>query len=288
MAACPNLQNDSEFIRLAVTAKHAAAKIGEQFDMPLALIVIDTLSAAGNFKDANDAAEGQRVMNRLAELSRQTGAFVLAVDHFGKNVDGGTRGTTAKEAAADVVLAFLADRAISGTVSNLRMALRKLRGGAVGTETPFMLRVIDMGEGNSTCVVEWQETAKEQRGSQPIQERWPKGLKIFKSALTLVLVGQGKPMRPYGSDGIAVRAVSLDTVRHEFMATYPADGEDAKAKAATKRQAFNRALKEARDRELIGSRTIDGTDHIWLAVEDAGATGSSGTRMEPNVTSSVT
>ena len=136
------------------TAKQAAQKIRDQFDLPLALIVIDTLSAVGNFKDANDAAEGQRIMNRLAELSRQTGAFVLAVDHFGKAVETGTRGSSAKEAAADVVLALLADREINGTISNMRMALRKLRGGKVGTETPFDLRVVNLGF-ETTCVVEW-------------------------------------------------------------------------------------------------------------------------------------
>ena len=137
---CPNLQDNGDFNKLVATAKQAAQNIRDQFDLPLALIVIDTLSAAGNFKDANDAAEGQRIMNRLGELSRQTGAFVLAVDHFGKAVETGTRGSSAKEAAADVVLALLADREINGTISNTRMALRKLRGGKVGTETPFDLR----------------------------------------------------------------------------------------------------------------------------------------------------
>ena len=151
---CLNLQDNGDFNKLVETAKQAAQNIRDQFDLPLALIVIDTLSAVGNFKDANDAAEGQRIMNRLAELSRQTGAFVLAVDHFGKAVETGTRGSSAKEAAADVVLALLADREINGTVSNLRMALRKLRGGKVGTETPFDLRVVNMGF-ETTCVVEW-------------------------------------------------------------------------------------------------------------------------------------
>ena len=115
---CPNLQDNGDFNRLVETAKQAAQNIRDQFDLPLVLIVIDTLSAAGNFKDANDAAEGQRIMNRLGELSRQTGAFVLAVDHFGKAVETGTRGSSAKEAAADVVLALLADREINGTISN--------------------------------------------------------------------------------------------------------------------------------------------------------------------------
>ena len=152
---CPNLQDNGDFNRLVETAKQAAQNIRDQFDLPLALIVIDTLSAVGNFKDANDAAEGQRIMNRLGELSRQTGAFVLAVDHFGKAVETGTRGSSAKEAAADVVLALLADREINGTISNTRMALRKLRGGKVGTETPFDLRVVNLGF-ETTCVVEWK------------------------------------------------------------------------------------------------------------------------------------
>jgi hypothetical protein len=111
-------------------------------------------------------------LNRLAALSRLTGAFVLAVDHFGKAVETGTRGTSAKEAAADVVLALLADREINGTISNTRMALRKLRGGKVGIETPFDLGVVDMGFGETTCVVEWKEARDPTQGSTAAKVRW--------------------------------------------------------------------------------------------------------------------
>jgi hypothetical protein len=124
------------------------------FKKALVLIIIDTLSASADFTDANYAAEGQRVMNRLNELSRRTGAFTLAVDHFGKVVETGTRGTSAKEAAADVVLALLADRDIAGNVSHTRLAVRKLRGGATGAEIPFDLRVVDLGDGVTTCIIE--------------------------------------------------------------------------------------------------------------------------------------
>jgi hypothetical protein len=92
--------------------------------------------------------------HRLNELSRKTGAFVLAVDHFGKAVETGTRGTSAKEAAADCVLALLADRDLAGNLSNTRMAVRKLRGGSTGAETPFALKVVDLGSGDTTCIVE--------------------------------------------------------------------------------------------------------------------------------------
>ena len=174
--------------RIAPTSRVTATSIGSwrpqsrrtryprPFDLPLALIVIDTLSATGNFRDANDAAEGQRIMNRLAELSRQTGAFVLAVDHFGKAVETGTRGSSAEEAAADVVLALLADREINGAISNTRMALRKLRGGKVGAETPFNLRVVDLGS-ETTCVVEWRTDTASPQDDAAARQRWPRSLR---------------------------------------------------------------------------------------------------------------
>jgi AAA domain len=256
---CPNLQSNDDFNRLVETVRQAARNIRDQFGLPPVLIVIDTLSAAGSFKDANDAAEGQRIMNRLAALSRLTGAFVLAVDHFGKAVETGTRGTSAKEAAADVVLALLADREINGTISNTRMALRKLRGGKVGIETPFDLKVVDMDFGETTCAVEWKEARDPTQGSTPAKVRWPKSLRIFKSALETGLINHGKAMRPYGNEGPRVRAVSYDAVRSEFIVAYPAEKTDAK------KAAFKRALGQAREGGLIGSREINGIDFLWLA-----------------------
>ena len=77
----PSLRDDME--RINAASHFAACKIREQFDLPLVLIIVDTLNAVARFKDGNDAAEGQFVMNQLNSLSRATGAFVLAVDHFG-------------------------------------------------------------------------------------------------------------------------------------------------------------------------------------------------------------
>ena len=72
---------------------------------------------------------------------------------------------------------------------------------------------------------------------------------------------------PYGNDGPKVHAVTLEQVRTEFVASYPADNEDQRARDAVKRSAFNRALKDARERLLICSREIEGVDHLWLVVE---------------------
>ena len=253
---CPPLKDDDAFERLVAAALQAAINIKEQFDLPLVLIVIDTLNAAANFKDGNDAAEGQLVMNRLQELSRRTGALTLAVDHFGKAVETGTRGTSAKEAAADFVLALLAERDTAGTISNTRMAVRKLRAGSTGSETPFNLKTVDFGDGETTCIIEWKEEHAPQGAQTARKERWTKSLRIFRSAMRTALCDHGKVVRPFGGDGAALRAVAGSAVRTEFMAAYPA-GED---KADAKRQAFKRALQSARQRDLIGSREIDGLD----------------------------
>ena len=200
------------------------------------LILIDTLNAAANFKDGNDAAEGQLVMNRLQELSRRTGALTLAVDHFGKAVETGTRGTSAKEAAADVVLALLAERDTAGTISNTRMAVRKLRAGATGSETPFNLKIVDIGDGETTCIIEWKDEHAPQGAQTAHKERWTKSVRLFRSAMQVALIDHGKDIRPYGGSGPAVRAVAVSAVRAEFMASYPA-GEDKGRTPSARRSA---------------------------------------------------
>jgi hypothetical protein len=255
-----SLKNKAGLKQLTEMVISAAAQLKEKFDLDLVLIIIDTLSAAADFNDQNDAAEGQAVMNMLASLSRKTGAFVMAVDHFGKDVTVGTRGTSAKEASADVVLAVLADKDINGTISNMRMAVRKLRGGKTGDETPFELEVVEIGdEDETTCTVKWANT----RASSPTSKRIPKGLKIFHTAMTTALLDHGVEMRPFGSEGPLLRVVTEPKLRDEFVASYPADNLDAKTKA------FRRALKEARETNLVCSRAVAGIDHIWFVKDQS-------------------
>ena len=70
--------------------------------------------------------------------------------------------------------------------------------------------------------------------------------------------------------GPTVRAVPISEVRREFIAAYPADAGDAEAKGNAKRMAFTRALKQARDKELICSREIGGIDYLWLVESNEG------------------
>jgi len=241
--------------------------------LPLVLIVIDTIIAAAGLSksgDENDAAIGQTIMRQLASLAQATGAFVLGIDHFGKSAETGTRGSSAKEGAADVVLALLGEKAITGAVTNARLALRKSRAGASGQEFPFSVRVVDLGVDDSSrpttsLVVDWlagpSQAAKAERSS------WSKSLRLLQRALMNVLVEHGSDQQPF-HDGPVLRAVDIEIVRTEFYKSYAADG-DARQKQNARRQAFNRAIRDAQERSLIGIREVGEATLIWLVRGEA-------------------
>jgi AAA domain-containing protein len=271
----PDLKDVASYKRLVTSAVAIAAKVKADFGIELALIIFDTLSASVNFKDANDAAEGQAVMNKLQALSKATGAFVLAVDHFGKDASAGTRGTSTKEASADVILALLADRDLAGNLSKTRMAVRKVRGGKPGDLFPFDLEVVQLECGDSTCVIRWKPEQKADATAVSARPNWPRGLRVFRTSMQTAILDHGQPLRPYGI-GATVQAVSKRQVKTEFTLAYPLaadDADDPRAQKAAKRTAFNRAMKDARDRGLVGSREVDGADLLWFTDQNEGANG---------------
>lgn len=266
---CPRLLSNEAVTQLVAVAKAAAEHLHHEFDLPLALIIVDTVAAAAGFGDENSAAEAQRVMNAMEALSRQTGAFVLGVDHFGKTTETGTRGSSAKEAAADAVLAVLANRDEGGAISNTRMAIRKVRGARCGYEIPFDLEVVTVGENYdrepiTTCVVNWQTDRTSAAAVTVGKERWPTSSKVFRQAVLTSLADHGIRAWPFGNEAAEVRAVPLQAVRAAFFAIYPADGDDEAKRAEAKRKAFKRAVETCLGRSLIGSVALNGVDHLWL------------------------
>jgi hypothetical protein len=264
---CPPLIGKNAADEICAIAEPIAKQFDERFGVPLVLIIVDTVIAgAGYQKDGaeNDAAAGQAVMNSLKAVAKRIGCFVFGIDHFGKAIETGTRGTSAKEGSADVVIAMLGDKSISGEVTNTRLALRKRRGGPNGEEHPFTVRVVPMGVDNrgkpmSTLVLDWRAA---QDTSAAAKDRWTKSLRLLRQVLMTILADNGSNRRPY-ADGPTVRAVDIELVRREFYRQHLADG-DEKQKADARRQAFNRAVKGAQDAGLVAAREVDGMQLVWL------------------------
>src|SRR5262249_6802598 len=101
------------------------------------------------------------IARRSLRYSARLYAARTAVDHYGKDVAAGTRGSSAKAASADLVLACLGDREQSGSVTNTRLAVRKCRGGPQGQEFHFTVRKVEDptpdkdGDPITTLVIEW-------------------------------------------------------------------------------------------------------------------------------------
>jgi AAA domain len=112
----PMLLQKGSVETLIAMARQAEGSLQQEFGLPLGLIVIDTIAACAGYAragDESDPATGQAVMNVLKAIAQAIGCFVLGVDHFGKNLEAGTRGASSKEAAGDLVLACLGNKEVA-------------------------------------------------------------------------------------------------------------------------------------------------------------------------------
>jgi len=240
--AVPCLADRNALEQLKAFAVTAEAALRKNFGRGLVLIVIDTLSAAAGFDDENSAAETQKVMSVLAALAREAKALVLVIDHYGKVADTGVRGSSAKSASADAILAALGDRdPATGSTSNRRLAVTKLRAGPVGRVIPFGLQKTADG---MTCTVQW--TDAEPEIVAPKGKPWPKALVIFKRAFDEALGSAGKVTIPRAGMP-EVKAVDREAVRAEFYRLYPGETQKAKGKA------FLRCVQDAVERGILCS-----------------------------------
>ena len=268
--AAVRLLDKKSVASVVATAKSAAEDAQRDYKLPLALILFDTIIAAAQFAksgDENDAAVGQKLMAALAEISRATGTFVLGIDHFGKAVETGTRGTSAKEAAADVVLALLANKALSGEVTAPRLCIRKRRSGPAGIEHPFTTKLIRLGEDEdgetiASLVIEFSEATTPSTNQD--DGRWTRSLTVLRRILMTLLADAGTGILPF-ADGPMVHAIKSEIVRAEFYKQYSTTDTDPKKRQEARSRAYRRAIHTAQQRNLIAVRELDGIEWLWLA-----------------------
>jgi len=268
--------------KLVAMARQAEASLKKEFGLPLGLIGIDTIAACAGYAgvgDEYDNAIGQAVMNVLKAVAQELGCFVLGIDHFGKNLEAGTRGASSKESSGDLVLACLGNKELSGSVTNTRLAVRKHRGGRQGQEYPFTLRMVEAapekdedGDPITTMVVDWLPRAAAEPPSQsdiwaqPRRQDQRTAVLRLKRVLMTILAEQGVDL-PIPPDGPTVRMVDQELVRKDFYATTPADGTP-KQKRQFRYAQFKRALDWAEQEQLIAIGEIGEVTYIWLTRPD--------------------
>lgn len=267
----PRLLDAAALDQLAKIANDVNTKMQADFGVPLVLIIIDTIAVAAGYEksgEENDSAISQRVMSTLAKLAQQTTTFVFGIDHFGKAVETGTRGSSAKEAAADVILALLGDRTPDGEVLNTRLAIRKRRTGESGVVHRFRKRVVDLGNDQhgkpvTSLVIDWLPGTAAPRATR---EAWKatKTLAKLEEAFSLAQQRSGFDYTPE-EGGQAVRAVKVDDLRAAFATIYvPSSDADPEKRRKAREAAFRRGYDDAKDRQLLmAQETTGGGLVVW-------------------------
>jgi hypothetical protein len=277
----PLLLHKDSTKQLIAMARQADASLRAEFGLPLGLVIIDTIAACAGYDRPgaeNDSAVGQALMNALKVVAQTLGCFVLGVDHFGKNLEAGTRGASSKEASSDLVLVCLGEKDLSGSVTDTRLAVRKHRGGRQGQEYPFELRIVEAaapdedGEPVTTMVVNWQPAEGGTAGGASTQPKDPwadarrqdqrTAVLRLKRVLMSVLADRGVE-QPIPPDGPTVRMVDQEIVRDRFYAGTLADGTPEQ-KGQFRRKRFSRAVDWAEDQRLIGVEEIGGVTYLRL------------------------
>jgi hypothetical protein len=220
------------------------------------LVVIDTLSRAMAGGDENSSRDLGVFVRHCDLIRNETGAHVCVLHHQGKDPGRGARGHSLLFGAVDTELTTTkADR-----IGSLK--LTKYREGPDQICWGFAIELVDVGNGKTSYVV-----VPENAPPTSKEVRWTKSLAVFRDAITNTVLAHGKGYRP-GGDGPLVKAVALQKVRaeHNRLFLHSGDGD----RSAAQRQAWNRALKEARAVNLIGGESSGGMDFMWLVTSPGG------------------
>ena len=278
VTSCPRLLDPKATKILTAMIQDASEKMLEVFGLPVALVIVDTTGKAAQYSkggEDNDNAIAKIIDRTLHAVAKACGLFVLGVDHFGKDVTVGTKGSSGKEDDVDVILAALGDKEISGQVTDTRLCLRKRRSGPNGQEIAYATRVVDMGFDQygcptSTLVIDWLDTPSEE--VKAARDPWAsKSLRLLRKCLAAVMADKGEEFFP-SPDQPPTQAVDLEVMRPEFYKSYVVDGTE-KQKADARQKAFRRAIQDAQDRGLIGVRVVDDRTLVWDMTPDGNGGG---------------
>lgn len=267
--SCPSLVQEKEALkRLRLIAHRARDKFEAEHGLPLVLVVIDTLAAAAGWRDENDNAQAQKAMNVLTQLGLDLGCFVLAADHFGKDSTRGTRGASAKEAAADTVLAAKGERnEETNKVEDCRLVIHKLRDGENGEVFPFAGKPVPMGVDEygdpvSTLVIDWDVERPAPR--PPKTKAKSKTRRVLEEVLANLLAEAGEEISVNGSG--RVRAVKRDGLGFRFRKAWMETG----AEYGAARKAFSVLMAEMLETGDLREGEHGGQVYVWVASPEGG------------------
>lgn len=127
--------------REAVAQLEAELKeIADEADVPLGLVVFDTLARSIGCADENSASDMTLVADAAQKLARRLGTHVMLVHHTGKEVERGSRGSSALKSAVDTELSLARQKD-----GNILLRQEKQRTLPVEKPAAFRTEAVELG-----------------------------------------------------------------------------------------------------------------------------------------------
>jgi hypothetical protein len=137
--------------------KQAERLAREEFDVPLVLVVIDTMiKAAGYKKSESDSVEVNRVILAMDNIAFAAKCFVLALDHMGKNEELGARGSSDKPSSVDLYAEIK-------TNGGRTFHVIKVKGEKGDEQVDFQIVGTVLDDGQKTAYIKWGKWREQDR-----------------------------------------------------------------------------------------------------------------------------
>ncbi len=263
----PDLFQDDAVEWLIGTILAVAEDMRNRLDVPLGLVIIDTMISAIGIENLNDAISARQAVDVLQEIRRATGAVVLGVHHLGKDTSKGATGSFAFTALPDFIVSVHGPDD-KGHVNERCVTLTKSRSGETGWRCGFdltdvLIDVSENGRKKHCAFVDPLPEGSSDEASNDSGAQRGKGLVPLMTAFGEALES-GETIK---FDDKVFKATRKDLLRVRFDELYKGPTSEAN------RKAFSRALEGAIAASTLAIKAVDGEDWVFAPNPVDGAEG---------------
>jgi len=235
--------------RVAAEVAALEAAIRETIgNIPLRLLVVDTLARAMPGADENSAQEVGAVIAAADHLKDALNTAVALVHHEGKDGDRGARGTSALRGAWDAAYRIVS----SG--NNVTLTVVDQKDAEGGQKLTFLMEEVQVGIGRTSLVPVLSESGDEEVAQSKREVGGHAGL-VLKALYDVLASDESGVLPPLsGMPSGTVRGATVEILRRKVYERMPSSTQEARQKA------FIRSIQTLLERDIIGVRD----PWIWL------------------------
>jgi hypothetical protein len=183
------------------------------FDLPLAFVGIDPLIDAFGAESENSAEEANEAKKAFRTLAHEFGCVFWIDDHMGKDVERGGRGSSAKPAKADFILAL--PEKVEDFSQPRTLTVKKLRNMPDGWGVDFSLKTIEVdaagGKTATNLAVVWGDVVGKGEGASHKVGRPPRKQRMALRVLEQMIRNATRP------DSTAATWIELEAWNDELL-----------------------------------------------------------------------